>query len=191
MKPLCIVSCPIDTFSGYGARSRDFVKSLLKLKNNDGDIFIMPQKWGDTPQNFLAPDDDLRSLFRTSQQFNGRQPDIWVQITIPSEFQPIGRYNIGVTAGIESTAYPGDFIEGFNRMNMNLVSSEHSRKVALTGLAGAGLIASRKKPVKPKTFNIGINLSSGKRSSEPSKYALKRQELLETNPKKVPNKNIA
>ena len=132
MKPLCIVSCPIDTFSGYGARSRDFVKSLLKLKNNEWDIFIMPQKWGDTPQNFLAPDDDLRSLFRTSQQFNGRQPDIWVQITIPSEFQPIGRYNIGVTAGIESTAYPGDFIEGFNRMNMNLVSSEHSRKVALT-----------------------------------------------------------
>ena len=132
MKPLCIVSCPIDTFSGYGARSRDFVKYLLKLKNNEWDIFIMPQKWGDTPQNFLAPDDDLRSLFRTSQQFNGRQPDIWVQITIPSEFQPIGRYNIGVTAGIESTAYPGDFIEGFNRMNMNLVSSEHSRKVALT-----------------------------------------------------------
>ena len=66
-----------------------------------------------------------------------------------------------------------------------------ARKVALTGLAGAGLIASRKKPVKPKTFNIGINLSSGKRSSEPSKYALKRQELLKTNPKKVPNKNIA
>ena len=28
MKPLCVVSCPIDTFSGYGARSRDFVKDL-------------------------------------------------------------------------------------------------------------------------------------------------------------------
>ena len=66
-----------------------------------------------------------------------------------------------------------------------------ARKVALTGLAGAGLIASRKKPVKPQTFNIGINLSSGKGSSKPSKYALKRQELLKTNPKKVPNKNIA
>ena len=25
-KPLAVVSCPIDTYSGYGARSRDFVK---------------------------------------------------------------------------------------------------------------------------------------------------------------------
>ena len=32
MKPLCVVSCPFDTFSGYGARSRDFVKSLIEEK---------------------------------------------------------------------------------------------------------------------------------------------------------------
>ena len=32
-----------------------------------------------------------------------KQPDVWMQITIPSEFQPIGKYNIGVTAGIETT----------------------------------------------------------------------------------------
>ena len=31
MKPVCVVSCPIDTFSGYGARSRDFVKALIKV----------------------------------------------------------------------------------------------------------------------------------------------------------------
>ena len=35
MKPLCVVSCPIDTFSGYGARSRDFVKSLIELKDKE------------------------------------------------------------------------------------------------------------------------------------------------------------
>jgi len=31
-KPLCIISSPVDTFSGYGARSRDFIKSLIKTK---------------------------------------------------------------------------------------------------------------------------------------------------------------
>ncbi len=31
MKPLVVVSCPIETMSGYGARSRDIVKALLKL----------------------------------------------------------------------------------------------------------------------------------------------------------------
>jgi hypothetical protein len=46
MKPLCVVSCPLDTFSGYGARSRDFVKALIQLKDSEWDIKIMPQKMG-------------------------------------------------------------------------------------------------------------------------------------------------
>ena len=56
MKPLCVVSCPIDTFSGYGARSRDFVKGLIQSKGEEWDIKIAPQRWGSTPFNFLKPD---------------------------------------------------------------------------------------------------------------------------------------
>ena len=129
MKPLCVVSCPIDTFSGYGARARDFVKALIQSKEEEWDIKIMPQRWGDTPWNFLPQDDPLRQRFIPQLQ---QQPDIWIQITIPGEFQPVGKFNIGVSAGIESTIYPGDFIEGSNRMNLNLVSSNHSKNVALS-----------------------------------------------------------
>ena len=128
MKALCVVSCPIDTFSGYGARSRDFVKSLIELKGEECDIQIMPQRWGDCPWNFLSKDDPIRQRFIGQLE---KKPDIWMQITIPSEFQPVGQFNIGISAGIESTVYPADFIEGSNRMNLNLVSSEHSKQVAL------------------------------------------------------------
>ena len=128
MKPLCVVSCPIDTFSGYGARSRDFVKALIQLKDKEWDIKIVPQKWGATPWNFLPQNDPLRQRF--INQLN-QQPDIWIQITIPNEFNPIGKYNIGVTAGIETTVYPPDFIAGSNKMDLNLVSSNHSKEVAL------------------------------------------------------------
>ena len=128
MKALCVVSCPIDTFSGYGARSRDFVKSLIELKGEEWDIKILPQRWGDCPWNFLSKDNPLRQRFIGGLE---RKPDIWVQITIPNEFQPVGQFNIGVSAGIETTAYPLDFIEGSNRMNLNLVSSNHSKNVAL------------------------------------------------------------
>ena len=128
MKPLCVVSCPIDTFSGYGARSRDFVKSLLQLRDKEWDIKIMPQRWGECPWNFLPQDDPLRQRFINGLE---KQPDIWIQITISSEFQPVGQFNIGVSAGIETTQYPGEFIEGNNRMNLNLVSSEHSKNVIL------------------------------------------------------------
>ena len=128
MKPLCVVSCPIDTFSGYGARSRDLVKSLIQLKEQEWDIKIMPQRWGDCPWNFLSNDNPLRQRFI----FNlTKKPDIWIQITVPNEFQPVGQYNIGISAGIETTVYPAPFIEGSNRMDLNLVSSEHSKQVAL------------------------------------------------------------
>ena len=128
MKPTCIVSCPIDTFSGYGARSRDFVKSLIQSKDKEWDIKKLPQRWGDCPWNFLSQDDPLKQRFIPGLQ---QKPDIWIQITVPNEFQPVGQFNIGVSAGIESTIYPSEFLEGSNRMNLNLVSSEHSRQVAL------------------------------------------------------------
>ena len=57
-----------------------------------------------------------------------QQPDIWAQITVPNEFQPVGKYNIGITAGLETDLVPGEFIEGVNKMDLNLVSSQHSKK---------------------------------------------------------------
>jgi len=128
MKPLCIVSCPIDTFSGYGARSRDFVKGLIESKGEEWNIKILPQRWGDCPWNFLSQDDPLRQRFIGGVE---QQPAIWMQITVPNEFQPIGQFNIGISAGIETNIFPSEFLVGMNKMNLNLVSSKHSKDIAL------------------------------------------------------------
>ena len=129
MKPVCIVSCPIDTFSGYGHRSRDFVRSLIEAKKDEWNIKILPQKWGNTPWGFLDKDDPLKQHYLSPGQHP--QPEIWIQITIPNEFQKQGKFNIGVTAGIESTAPPVNFVQGMNNMDLNLVSSKHSKDVLL------------------------------------------------------------
>ena len=130
MKPLFAISCPIDTFSGYGARSRDIVLSLIK--SGKYDVKILSQRWGNTPFGFLQennPDHKLMmDCIQQSPQLP-RQPDIWAQITVPNEFQPMGKFNIGITAGIETTLCAAPWIEGMNRMNLNLVSSEHAKKV--------------------------------------------------------------
>ena len=56
-----------------------------------------------------------------------------MQITVPGEFQPVGTvFNIGISAGIESTIYPGNWIEGSNNMDLNLLSSQHSKRVLKT-----------------------------------------------------------
>ena len=131
-KPLFMISCPIDCYAGYGARSRDLVKAIIALDKYD--VKILAQRWGETPWGFI--DDNKEEWgFLNNHLFAGqqmpKQPEIWMQITVPNEFQPIGKYNIGVTAGIETTLSPGDWIEGINRMDLTLVSSNHSKETFL------------------------------------------------------------
>ena len=126
-KPVFIISAPVDTYSGYGARSRDIVKSIVELDKYD--VKILSQRWGDTPTNFIKDHSNWSFLKPLLIPNLTSKPDIWMQITIPNEFQPVGTYNIGCTAGIESTGCASTWIEGLNRMNLNLVSSEHSKKV--------------------------------------------------------------
>lgn len=121
----CIVSCPIDCYAGYGGRARDFVKALIEARP-DWDVKILPQRWGNTRWGFLEEHNEQDLISRLIEKPN-YQPDVWVQITIPNEFQPIGKFNIGVTAAMETDISPADWSLGVNRMDLTLVSSKHSK----------------------------------------------------------------
>ena len=54
-KPLCLVTAPVATRSGYGAHSRDICRSLIRLDKYD--VKIYPVRWGTTPQNALNEKD--------------------------------------------------------------------------------------------------------------------------------------
>ena len=130
MKPLLVISCPIDTFSGYGARARDIVKSLLKSEKYE--VKILSQRWGNTPFGFLQSENPEHKAMLDCILPNPqlpKQPDVWIQLTVPNEFQPIGKFNIGITAGIETTICAPEWIGGLNKMNLNLVSSNHAKTV--------------------------------------------------------------
>jgi len=131
-KLLAVVSCPIDTVSGYGARSRDFVKALIKLKGEEWDIKILSQKWGECPFGALDREipEDLDLLDRILAEGLNRQPDVWIQVTVSNEFQPVGKVNIGVSALVETTILPAECLEGLNKMTFNIVSSDFVKKVA-------------------------------------------------------------
>ena len=130
MKNTFVISCPIDTYSGYGARSRDLVKSIIELDKYD--VKILSQRWGSTSFGFIENNPEWKFLIPFIVQSITVQPDIWAQITVPNEFVPNGKYNIGFTAGIETTLCSAPWIEGMNRMDMNIVSSEHSKQVFTT-----------------------------------------------------------
>ena len=132
-KQYVVISCPIDTYSGYGSRARDFVKATIEAKKDEWDVWVMPQRWGETPWGYIQDHKEewgwLEPKMLPFQQPLNQKPDVWMQITIPNEFQPIGNYNIGVTAGIETTLCHPSWIDGINRMDLTLVSSVHAKKV--------------------------------------------------------------
>ena len=128
-KPLVLVTAPVATRSGYGSHSRDICRSLISMDKYNVKIF--PVRWGTTPQNALndADPNDKVIIDRLMVDVNlEKQPDVHIHIVIPNEFQPVAKYNIGITAGIETTACPPEWIEGMNRMDLNIVPSKFTKE---------------------------------------------------------------
>ena len=127
MKPTLVFQAPIATRSGYGDHARDLLHSLYKLDKFD--IKVISTRWGNTPMDALNYDKPFHkwivdNIIPTIQQ----KPDIYIQVTVPNEFQPLGYYNIGITAAIETTHCALDWVHGCNRMDLIIVPSEHSKK---------------------------------------------------------------
>jgi hypothetical protein len=127
MKPTLVFQAPVATRSGYGDHARDLLHSLYKLDKFD--IKVISTRWGATPMDALNYDKPFHkwvvdNIIPGIQQ----KPDIYIQVTVPNEFQPLGFYNIGITAAIETTHCALDWIHGCNRMDLILVPSEHSKK---------------------------------------------------------------
>lgn len=129
-KPLCLISGPVFNRSGYGDWATTVAKSIIRYDKYD--VKIAPTRWGNCQsKRFLEDLTDPEEKLLASKFLQGtlnKQPDIFIQLTIPEEFQPIGKYNIGMTAGIETTIPPGSWVEGVNRMNLTIGLSNHVKK---------------------------------------------------------------
>ena len=126
-----VIRGPVGTRSGYGDMARDIVRHLINI--DKWDIKIMPCPWGQTPMNALTEENpkDKPIIDRIVQSVS-RKPEVFISITVPNEFQSMGQYNIGITAGIETTACSPEWVQGMNRMDLILTISNHSKMVLQT-----------------------------------------------------------
>jgi len=125
MKRSVVMIAPFNTRSGYGDHARSIYYSIMDRE--DLDIKCLDVKWGSTPRNHLRPEvkrhQKLLNSFVTQDQIQG-QPDIVIDIRIPNEFIQGGKINIGITAGVETDVVSPEFLEGMNKMNLNIVPSK-------------------------------------------------------------------
>ena len=131
MKPTLLFRGPIKTRSGYGSHSRDLLESLYHMDMFD--IKIDSCGWGTTPLTALQQDNEFHQWIEQNivTTFNGL-PDFYVQVTVPNEFRRYGKFNIGVTAGIETTLAPKDWIDGCNIMDLIITTSTFSKEALLS-----------------------------------------------------------
>ena len=127
MKKLMLICAPVTSRSGYGDHARDLVRSFITLDKFD--VKIMDVNWGETPRDALDNklDKNIIDCILPEPKID-RQPDVYVDIRIPNEFQTFGKFNIGITAGIETNAVSSNWIDGCNKMDLIIVPSEHSKE---------------------------------------------------------------
>ena len=125
-----VICAPVTSRSGYGDHARDLTLGLLQNENFSIQILDVP--WGSTPRTALLDDTEdnkkiAEHIVGPNNQMTPTQPDVYVDIRIPNEFQNPGKFNIGITAGIETNAVSQNWLESCNKMDLIIVPSEHSK----------------------------------------------------------------
>tara|TARA_B100000287_G_scaffold127705_1_gene119746 strand:- start:7676 stop:9055 length:1380 start_codon:yes stop_codon:yes gene_type:complete len=130
MRKTIMVTAPVSSRSGYGAHARDLVWALIA--HDRYDIYIEDVRWGNCPRNALDKNNiehkKILDLYLREEWHLTSPPNIYIDIRIPNEFRLVGEYNIGITAGTETSAVSGKWLEDCNKMDLNIVPSEHSKK---------------------------------------------------------------
>ena len=127
-KPSLLFRGPVETRSGYGSHSRDILESLRAMDMFE--IGIDSCNWGVTPLTALEDGNEFHQWIKKHKILSiDTQPDVYVSVTISNEFIRVGKFNVGITAGIETTVAGKDLIDGCNNMDLIIVPSNFTKDV--------------------------------------------------------------
>lgn len=123
---------PFLTTSGYGVHSRQLARWVFdKLPMEQ--VFVQPLPWGMTPW-MLEPTQENGLVGKILERSIPLQEkaDLSIQVQLPNEWDVnLGKFNVGVTAGIESDKVKAEWIEDIKKMDLVIVPSEFSRRAFL------------------------------------------------------------
>jgi glycosyltransferase involved in cell wall biosynthesis len=152
-KPRLLFRGPVETRSGYGSHSRDILESLRAMDMFE--ISIDSCNWGVTPLTALEEGNEFHQWIKQHKVSSiDSQPDVYVSVTISNEFRRVGKFNIGITAGIETTVASKELIDGCNNMDLIIVPSNFTKDVFFQSVYnetenGTGRLIKQHKIVKP------------------------------------------
>jgi len=130
MRKKVLIKAPLLSMSGYGVQAR-FALNCLKSREDVFDIYALNIPWGDTgcitEETAEKKHIDFLLHKTVAHVQEGGTFDVSVQVTIPSEFERIAPYNIGYTAGAETSLISGPWLQKINTMDRIITTSEHTK----------------------------------------------------------------
>jgi len=127
MKNLLLFA-PVFSISGYGAHSRDIFSSLFD--SHKFNISLITPGWGGTSNSSNFPQDLIDKINFCNSNIIRKNTDlIYVHVGIPGEFSTPGKYNIGITAGLEANQISRDWVEKSNLMTCLVVPTKFCKNI--------------------------------------------------------------
>ena len=127
---------PLLSNSGYGVHSRQVFEYLKTRK--DIELLCDITSWGNTSWRISSYDDnsyknikEIIKCYASKSDLSKSQFNETYQVCFPNEWKKISDYDVGITAGIETTICSLDWISCINKMDKVIVPSEFSKRVFL------------------------------------------------------------
>ena len=132
-----VVRGPALTQSGYGVHCRQVAAWLLSKSNVDVKFQALP--WGNTP--WILDKNVQRGLIdkitKNSVELSvpdDKRYDVSFQLQLPNEWdRSIARFNVGMTAAVETDTCNPAWAEACNKMNLIIVPSAHAANCLKNG----------------------------------------------------------
>lgn len=134
-KKSILLRAPLLSQSGYGVHSRQVARWLFDRADTQGNLEVHTEllNWGSTPwyTNQYALDGLIGRCFQASANRLDMY-DVTIQLQLPNEWYPEkGKFNIGMTAGVESTMCHPGWVDAINKMNLVIVPSEFTKETLM------------------------------------------------------------
>lgn len=130
-----LLRAPTLSRSGYGVHARQIARWLFRKAAVEHSLDITAEllRWGNTHWLTDLDDEDglVRELVAAS---NNVKPfyDISIQLQLPNEWNPdAARFNVGITAGVETDKCNPAWVTCINQMNLVIVPSEFTKQTFL------------------------------------------------------------
>jgi len=122
---------PLLSISGYGNHTRQVYRWLSEKTNHKLTTQILP--WGITPWH-INPDNErglIGKIMSESVSLDGNEQFYMsFQVQLPNEWDTsLARFNVGVTAAVETDLCNPHWVQCCNQMNLVVVPSNHTKKV--------------------------------------------------------------